>query len=63
MIFTDDPIADFERYDSEQQAMLDELPLCEYCEEPIQDNYYYEIDNECICEDCLNRNFRKECEY
>jgi formylmethanofuran dehydrogenase subunit E len=62
MTFTDDPIADFERHDAEQQAKLDKLPLCEYCEEPIQSDYYYEIGNECICEDCLNDNFRKEVE-
>ena len=59
MIFTDDPIADFGRYDAEQQEKLDRLPVCDYCEEPIQDDYYYEIDNECICEECLNDNFRK----
>jgi hypothetical protein len=63
MIFTDDPIADFERHDAEQQAELDKLPICEYCEDPIQDDYYFVIGNECICEDCLNDNFRKDVEY
>ena len=63
MIFTDDPVADFERYDAEQQALMDELPVCDYCEEPIQDNYYYEIGNECLCENCLNEQFRKDVEY
>ena len=63
MTFTDDPIADFHRYDAEQQKQLDKLPRCEYCDIPIQDDYYYEINDECICEDCLNDNFRKDVEY
>ena len=63
MIFTDDPIADFERHDAEQQAELDKLPRCSICDVPIQDDYYYEINDECICEDCLNDNFRKDVEY
>lgn len=62
MTFTDDPIADFERYDAEQQKQLDKLPKCSICDEPIQDDYYYEINAECICEDCLNDNFRKDIE-
>ncbi len=62
MIFTDDPVADFERYDAEQQEKLDRLPVCDYCDEHIQDDYYYELDNECICEECLNEHFRKHVE-
>lgn len=63
MIFTDDPISDFERHDAEQQAKLDKLPRCSICDVPIQDDYYYEINDECICEECLNDNFRKDVEY
>ena len=62
MIFTDDPISDFERHDAEQQAQLDKLPLCEYCGEHIQSDYYFEIEGVIICEDCLNDNFRKDIE-
>lgn len=62
MTFTDDPIADFERYDAEQQAELDKLPVCEYCGEHIQSDYYFEIEGVIICEDCLNDNFRKDIE-
>ena len=52
----------WERHDAEQQAKLDKLPVCDYCEEPIQDDYYCEIENECICEECLNDTFRKNIE-
>ena len=62
MIFTDEPVADAERYYAEQQAKLERLPVCDYCKEHIQDDYYYEIGNECLCEDCLNEHFRKDVE-
>jgi formylmethanofuran dehydrogenase subunit E len=49
----------WKRHDAEQQAKLEELPLCDYCKEHIQDDYYYLIYDELICEECLNDNFRK----
>lgn len=62
MPYTDDPYADFDRHDAEQQAALDRLPKCSYCDEPIQDDYLYEINDEVICEDCIKDNFRKKVE-
>ena len=59
MYRTDDPAADYDRYCAEQEALWDELPKCAYCHEPIQDDYCYEINDELICEDCLNDNHRK----
>lgn len=56
---TDDPIADFDRYDAEQQAKLDKLPECSECGHPIQDEHFYLINDECICVDCLNDNYKK----
>ena len=61
-VYTDDPIADFHRHDAEQQEWLEKLPVCSYCDEPIQDDYLYEINDELICEECLNDNFRKNVE-
>ena len=46
-------------YDREQQAGLDKLPKCAYCGEPSQDDYCWEIDDEIICEDCLNDHYRR----
>lgn len=62
MNYTDDPVADFDRYDAEQQAKLEKLPVCSYCDTHIQDDYLYEINDEVICEECLNQNFRKNVE-
>lgn len=53
MGFTNDPVADFERHDRECQKWLDSLPKCVHCKEPIQDDYYFEIEGETICTECL----------
>lgn len=56
---TDDPFADFDRWDAEQQARLDKLPICAECGEPIQTDEYYEINDEPVCPECLKDNHRK----
>lgn len=62
MFITDDPHKDFDRHDAEQQAALEKCPKCSMCDEYIQDDYLYEINDEVICEECLNDNFRKPVE-
>lgn len=62
MFVTDDPHKDFDRYDAEQTEVLEKRPVCSYCDEYIQDDYLYEINDEVICEECCNQNFRKNVE-
>lgn len=61
-MYTDDPIADFHRHDAEQQEALEKCPKCSMCDEYIQDDYLYEINDEVVCEECLKDNFRKNVE-
>ena len=56
---TNDPIRDFELYDAEQEEKAEKLPRCSCCGEPIFDDYFYRIDDEIYCEDCLNNEFRE----
>ncbi len=49
----------FEAYDAEREAELDKLPRCYECGEPIQDDKCYEINDELVCPDCLERNHMK----
>ena len=59
MIFmTDDPIADFDRYDREQQAWEDKLPHCDICGEAI-DDFLWEIDGVIMCEYCATKKYRR----
>lgn len=59
MMWTNDPVADAERYAAEQEKRLRMLPLCSECGEHIQDEHLYEINDEYICERCMNENHRK----
>lgn len=58
-MWTDDPVADFYRYDAEQARELEQLPRCSECDEPIQDDFCYEINDEYVCEQCLKDHYRK----
>lgn len=57
---TGDPLDDFNRLDREQAEYLESLPVCERCGEPIQDEYLYLINDEFVCQECLDRDFKKE---
>ena len=62
MIFmTDDPIADFDRYDREQQALEDKLPHCDICGEAI-DDHVYEIDGVIYCMSCIEAKYKRDVE-
>jgi formylmethanofuran dehydrogenase subunit E len=49
----------WEEHEAEQSRQLDKMPECSYCGEKIQDDFCYEINDEIICEECLNTIFRK----
>lgn len=60
MYYTGDPIADYDRYDTEEIKRLQRLPTCAECGEPIQDEECFEIeDGVLICPKCLKDNHRK----
>lgn len=47
-------------HDTEQQKRLAKLPVCCMCGEPIQDEYYFEIEDSIYCEECLREYCRRE---
>ncbi len=61
-MYTDDPLRDFARHDAEQARELAKLPVCAECGEPIQTEECYEINDELICPECLERYHRKRVE-
>jgi formylmethanofuran dehydrogenase subunit E len=52
-IITDDPLRDFDRYDALMADKEAKLPHCEKCGDPINDDIYFEIDGEILCENCM----------
>lgn len=53
--YSDDPAMDFLRHDREQEARLARCPQCanRRCGKLIQDEFYFEIDGEVLCEGCM----------
>ena len=57
-----DNFSQWEAHERQQESLLDKLPECESCGKLIQDDYYFEIDNEILCEECMNQRYRKNTE-
>lgn len=52
--YSDDPVKDYDRYCNDLEAELDKLPKCDDCNNPIQDEEAYYINDCWICEDCMS---------
>ena len=55
-----DNYSQWERHEAEQEKALADCYHCDYCGNPIQDEHYYEINGDILCEKCLNYHFRKD---
>lgn len=60
--FSDDPVADFERYDRDQERLLERRPKCRNCNEHIQNEHYFYIDGRIWCHECMVEEFRRNVE-
>lgn len=63
--YTDDPERDFDRWDMEQERRRARLPYCEdrKCRKRvIDDEVYYDIGNEILCEECMKRRYQRSVE-
>lgn len=54
-MWSDDPVADFERHDAEQERELSRLPKCYECGHRIQSEECYNIMGDLICPRCLDK--------
>lgn len=59
MFRTNDPVADAEAYINELEDALALMPVCSECGEHIQNEHCFVINDEIICESCMNKNYRK----
>lgn len=53
MFYTGDPLTDFHRHDAEMEDALALLPKCADCGEPIQEEQCFVVNDETICESCM----------
>lgn len=54
-----DNYSQWESYDREQTQQLERQPRCSICEQHIQEDFLYVINDEPVCEECLERDFRR----
>ena len=52
----------WERHQRDEDKWLESRPVCSFCGEHIQDEYAYRINDELICMDCLEHNFKVDME-
>lgn len=54
----------YEHREIEQERRLARLPICEgyKCGKRIQDEDYYDVDGEILCEECMKRKYRRKTE-
>lgn len=45
---------DLQKHEQEQERWLSTRPVCDMCQEPIQEDFYFEPEpGDCLCEDCF----------
>lgn len=60
--FSDDPAADFDRYDRDLEKLLQRRPKCCKCGKHIQDEHYFYIQGEELCISCAEDMYLYETE-
>lgn len=53
------PDVDFTRHDHRQAEKLNQLPQCEDCTKFIQDEHYFDVYGDILCEDCMTLRYRR----
>lgn len=38
-------------------------PVCDYCDRPVAERFWYVINGDVICKGCLNENFRRAADH
>lgn len=58
--YTDNPLADHAAYEAELARLEAQVPICNYCGKPVAEDFYYEINDEVFCAECLEQHFRRK---
>ena len=59
-MYTDDPVRDAMDRLRKQEEWESNLPRCSFCGNPIQEERYYVINDENVCQECLDNEFMVE---
>lgn len=55
MMWSDDPVRDAERYDTELEERARSFLICSKCKEVVYDDYITDLYGDIICEKCLEK--------
>ncbi len=58
MMYSDNPLRDFEQREAEHEAWLATRPICEECGERIEDDGYFAVDGKIYCKECMEDKWR-----
>ena len=58
MCYVPDPLDHWLEHDRQREEELNKLPVCDSCGEHIQEEYCYVINDDYICESCMEENKR-----
>lgn len=56
----EDNYSQWEAKTRREEQWLEKRPVCFYCGEPVQEDHYFDINDEVVCQDCLDAHFRKD---
>ena len=57
MFYSDNPIADAERYAAYMDMQTKKLPVCCKCKNHIQDDTCFKVDDDVYCEGCMRKKY------
>ena len=57
-----DNYSQWEHHERQQERLLDRLPKCDRCRNPIQGDYLFDFYGDVYCEDCAMKLFRRNTE-
>lgn len=57
-----DPLDDYDRLDRLQAQREAMLPVCDKCRKPINDEKFFDIGGEILCEECLRDMYERSTE-
>ena len=54
-----DNLSIYEAHEYDRESELEHLPKCDWCNEHIQDDHYFDVNGDRVCEDCFD-NWKQE---
>ena len=54
------PFTSLAEFEAEVDRLAKQVPVCSRCDKPVAEDFYFEINGEVICAECLDKYFRRK---